>query len=72
MLPPRPRLSRYSLLSLSEKRTDLCLADLSPGQYFDPDLEESTGLDAAALAAMGSTGCLNPWPAAMFAASNVL
>ncbi len=56
MLPPRPRLSRYSLLSLSEKRTDLCLADLSPGPYFDPDLEESTGLDAAALAAMGSTG----------------
>jgi hypothetical protein len=52
MLPPRPRLSRYSLLSLSEKRTDLYLADLSPGLYFDPDLEESAGLDAAALAAM--------------------
>ncbi len=51
MLPPRPRLSRYSLLSLSEKRTDLYLADLSPGPYFDPDLEESAGL-------VGVTGCL--------------
>ena len=58
MLPPRHRLLRYSLLSLSEKRTDLYLADLSPGPYFDPDLEESAGLDAAALAAIGSTGCL--------------
>ena len=60
-------MSRYSLLSLSEKRTDL-----SPGPYFDPDLKESAGLDAAALDAIGSTGCLNPWPAAMFAASNAL
>jgi hypothetical protein len=29
-------------------------------------------LDAAVVAASGSTGCLNPWPAVMLAASKAL